>query len=868
MATSSLRFILLGDDKASAAFSRFAREVDKSNRAVDRSSVALGRQSSASSKAQGSITGLSSAILGLGGTSKVTAGKMETFSKVLAGINLATGILEPAAASLVVTIGTMAAAAAGAAVGLGAYGLVLGNVAAQLKKLKELQKAAATGNKAAGQALQLYIKGLTPAFKAFNNQLDATKESYKKWGRSLEAPVLGPLTKGLKLVKPLLDDLSPAVKIASAAIGGLVDRLGKSVRGGGLARFLAAIKPAIGSSITGIGIAIGHIVVGLGGIIKAFAPFVPKFVHGLDAITAKFAKWGQTLTSHSGFQSLIGLWTKSGPQVNKIFANLVTILANVGKNMAGLATPANSAALLNILTPLSGIIAKLSENQGLVKFVLYFGLLKSTLKQFTPVLSTAGSALGVTSKLVSDISGAGGLAGWLKQIKLVTIAQKIWNGVQVVFNIIMRANPIGLIITAIGLLVVGVIYAYKHFKWFRDFVDGVWKLIQAGAVVLWHGLQKGWDAVWHAVVSVAKWFADRVLGFFGILLHGAAAAFGWIPVIGDKLKGAAAAFDRFHDRVDKALSFHDKTVSVGVKLSPVGAGPIAGKPVARGGLITGGIAGQDSVPGLLMPGEVVVPAHMVRAGVVNHLRGKLPGFASGGMVGGLSVTPSLPSVPAMAAAALTVIRHLARRNIASLMGGAMPGGAGVARWAGVILTALRLLGQSAGWLGLVERRMNQESGGNPYAINKWDSNWAAGTPSVGLMQVIGPTFAAYAGPFRGVGPFAYGTSENPLANVYAGLNYAIHRYGTLAALGQPGGYDHGGLWMPGQLGINTSGRPEMVRSASQEDALVDRLDGIAGLISVLIDRVDAVAPATASGVSRAFGGVSRSAMHSALYGAR
>lgn len=53
---------------------------------------------------------------------------------------------------------------------------------------------------------------------------------------------------------------------------------------------------------------------------------------------------------------------------------------------------------------------------------------------------------------------------------------------------------------------------------------------------------------------------------------------------------------------------------------------------AAGGLIGGGTAGRDSVLGLLMPGEVVVPAHMVRGGAVDHLRGRLPGFASGGIV--------------------------------------------------------------------------------------------------------------------------------------------------------------------------------------------------------------------------------------------
>jgi len=149
-------------------------------------------------------------------------------------------------------------------------------------------------------------------------------------------------------------------------------------------------------------------------------------------------------------------------------------------------------------------------------------------------------------------------------------------------------------------------------------------------------------------------------------------------------------------------------------------------------------------------------------------------------------------------------------------GGGQNLGGGVSRWAPVILAALGLLGQSPSWLGAVESRMGRESGGNPVIVNKWDSNWAAGTPSVGLMQVIGPTYAAYAGAFRGTGPFEYGVSVAPLANIFAGLNYAIHRYGSLAVMTAPGGYDSGGYLPPGiSVAVNSTGRPERVLAPGQ-----------------------------------------------------
>ncbi|GGX63176.1 transglycosylase SLT domain-containing protein [Streptomyces hiroshimensis] len=150
------------------------------------------------------------------------------------------------------------------------------------------------------------------------------------------------------------------------------------------------------------------------------------------------------------------------------------------------------------------------------------------------------------------------------------------------------------------------------------------------------------------------------------------------------------------------------------------------------------------------------------------------------------------------------------------------GGSGVTRWTPQVLQALSMLGQPASWLDTVLRRMNDESGGNPNIVNTWDVNWQDGTPSVGLMQVIGPTFDAYAGPLRNVGPFLYGTSTNPLANIYSGLNYAVHRYGSLAALNRPGGYDSGGYLPPGlSLVYNGLGTPEPVFTPTQWDMIAN-----------------------------------------------
>lgn len=140
-------------------------------------------------------------------------------------------------------------------------------------------------------------------------------------------------------------------------------------------------------------------------------------------------------------------------------------------------------------------------------------------------------------------------------------------------------------------------------------------------------------------------------------------------------------------------------------------------------------------------------------------------------------------------------------------------GTGVERYRGVVTQALGQVGQSLALVNTTLRRMNQESGGNPRAVNKSDINWVNRTPSVGLMQVIEPTFNAYAGKYRKTGPKLYGVSVDPMANVYASMKYALSRYGSLSkAYNRIGGYATGGI-IGGGVHINT-GLPRSVGYAT------------------------------------------------------
>lgn len=117
---------------------------------------------------------------------------------------------------------------------------------------------------------------------------------------------------------------------------------------------------------------------------------------------------------------------------------------------------------------------------------------------------------------------------------------------------------------------------------------------------------------------------------------------------------------------------------------------------------------------------------------------------------------------------------------------------GAEQWRDLAKSALKREGQySRGNLDSMIRRINQESSGDPRAINNTDINAKNGDPSKGLMQVIGSTFRAYRD--KSLVNDVY----DPLANMVASIRYTLAAYGSLqAGWNRKGGYADGGLVTP------------------------------------------------------------------------
>ena len=134
-------------------------------------------------------------------------------------------------------------------------------------------------------------------------------------------------------------------------------------------------------------------------------------------------------------------------------------------------------------------------------------------------------------------------------VAAVEVATKGWAVVQALINGEMDANPIGIVVVAVAALSVALYEAWQHSQTFRNIVTSVFS--DVGKAVLTFA---------EMFLTETQAIANVFLTTVGVIIHGAADAFGWIPGVGGKLKGAAAAFDGFKQTVNDTFNNAHKNI--------------------------------------------------------------------------------------------------------------------------------------------------------------------------------------------------------------------------------------------------------------------------------------------------------------------
>ncbi|MEC4834952.1 Bacteriophage tape measure protein (TMP) [Mycobacteroides abscessus subsp. abscessus] len=347
-----------------------------------------------------------------------------------------------------------------------------------------------------------------------------------------------------------------------------------------------------------------------------------------------------------------GNYTKAGESIKRGLVGAVD-KANIGTDIA-----------IRLGNSLSGGLSKASDKIATVAGsitgkVSEVGNALTTTKELiggddawgAGAIDTLNNALGTATPLLEGMNAAAVLAS--AGANAIAFASKAAAAAQRLWNLAMTANPIGLIVVAVGALVAGIIYAYQHSERFRAIVDAAWKAIKiaAEAVVkwfmdtawpmlkrVWEGIGDGWNwlvtkagEVWTgvrekftAVVNFVKGLPGAITnaakGMWDGLKNGLVAVLNWI---GDKWNAVA------------------DTLSIevgGTKISAIPHMPKFGFDI---GGYTGNVP-ENRIAGVVHGDEFVIKSKSRKGienaypGLLDYLnnQGKLPGYSGGGLVKG------------------------------------------------------------------------------------------------------------------------------------------------------------------------------------------------------------------------------------------
>lgn len=284
---------------------------------------------------------------------------------------------------------------------------------------------------------------------------------------------------------------------------------------------LGAISEPVSNSIKTMGASfVNSLIPGLKGTVTAFKDMV-NGVAGAD----KDLVYNIGYLIGSATRVVKGWWATAKPALGVLFGELFPQLAGVliGKIPGWIANIArslyeNAPTLVSNL--FNGIVEGLQGLQDQVSNPVLKKLLDWLIGAFQWVADNSGVV----------VDGLLLIAGAIAGFKIISTVKKLVDTFKTSFsalNLVMKANPIGLVITAVAGLVTGLTLLYKHSETFRNFVDGLWSKIKdfAGKIAGFAGDVKEKvksigtniiQGVWEGISNAKDWIVDKIKSIFGV----------------------------------------------------------------------------------------------------------------------------------------------------------------------------------------------------------------------------------------------------------------------------------------------------------------------------------------------------------------
>lgn len=361
---------------------------------------------------------------------------------------------------------------------------------------------AAVGAAGALAVLPLIVIGGAAKILASNKEVAGAFSDLGKHVKSeltqLAQPLVKPFVQAAAQLRQIFDQIAPHIGAAFAAV----------------APMIAPLVDGIGQFATGL----------MPGFVKAIQsaqPVIEALADGLGYLGAGLGGFFEGLAGGAG-----GAAAALGP----FFQVIGSLLPVIGSLLGALATLGGPilAGVASAIIPLLGVVQQLADWLGILVAKIPPGVL---------------SAIGAGFVIV-----ALGVKAYALAMTIASAATRLWAGAQLIFNAVMAANPIGIVIALVVALAAAVVIAYQKSETFRSIVQSVWSAVKAGitsavnairGVLNWFGtlpsrMSAWWGAAKDAAVrqalSLVSWVrglpgrAKAALGDMGRVLIGAGKA--------------------------------------------------------------------------------------------------------------------------------------------------------------------------------------------------------------------------------------------------------------------------------------------------------------------------------------------------------
>lgn len=457
------------------------------------------------------------------------------------------------------------------------------------------------------------VKGtgkLTAAEQVLHDKIESLLGPWHAFEASLQPKIIGDVTVALHTLTDLLPHIEAIIRGSANAFGVLERDASHALEGPFWTRFLSWLGREAPTAITTFGKVGGNVLHGLAGLFMAFTPLMHDVEKGLLDGSKRFADWASQLGKSQGFQDFLSYVESEAPKVGAFIESLAGAVGDLVRAFA----PVGSVVLSVLTGLLHGFDRLAAAHPGLLQDAAGLAAIAGAASLVAGPLKSLGGLIEslIAQPKLAIIAGIG-IAFYeayqhsqpfrnFVQSDLLPVLHELWSWIDSKLVPVLKH----ILVDALHGLEAGFAVAAAAVQRFKPQLLELWHAFQdvagfivqhvlpvlgpvlegaftvlgaaiGGAVTVIAGIVSGFNGVVGAAKAVAHFFtgpfihavglmgsyfirgvkaiADAAMSAFGVVVHGAEKAFGWLPLgIGSHVKAAAKAFDGMRTSIDSTLS--------------------------------------------------------------------------------------------------------------------------------------------------------------------------------------------------------------------------------------------------------------------------------------------------------------------------